>query len=98
MNDVLNSDGYTQAAWLNRIPVGAWALMMVMALCANVLVGVGVTRFKATAALLLVLPLVVSVSFFLIADIESPRSGVIHVTSQNLELLAPSLRGPNASK
>ena len=24
MNDVLNSEGYTQAAWWNRIPVGAW--------------------------------------------------------------------------
>lgn len=25
MNDVLNSQGYTQAAWWNRIPIGAWA-------------------------------------------------------------------------
>src|SRR5580700_426459 len=24
MNDVLNSQGYTQAAWWNRIPTGAW--------------------------------------------------------------------------
>ena len=24
MNDVLNSQGYTQAAWWNRIPVSAW--------------------------------------------------------------------------
>jgi hypothetical protein len=24
MNDVLNSQGYTQAAWWNRIPFGAW--------------------------------------------------------------------------
>jgi hypothetical protein len=24
MNDVLNSRGYTQAAWLNRIPLAAW--------------------------------------------------------------------------
>ena len=27
MNDVLNSQGYTQAAWWNRIPTSAWALM-----------------------------------------------------------------------
>ena len=27
MNDVLNSQGYTQAAWWNRIPLGAWFLM-----------------------------------------------------------------------
>ena len=24
MNDVLNSQGYTQAAWRNRIPTAAW--------------------------------------------------------------------------
>src|SRR5579862_7982101 len=32
MNDVLNSQGYTQAAWWNRIPVGAWCLMSTIAL------------------------------------------------------------------
>jgi hypothetical protein len=28
MNDVLNSQGYTQAAWWNRIPPGAWFLIL----------------------------------------------------------------------
>ena len=28
MNDVLNSQGYTQAAWWNRIPIAAWGLMI----------------------------------------------------------------------
>ena len=32
MNDVLNSQGYTQAAWWNRIPGSAWGLMGVIAL------------------------------------------------------------------
>ena len=27
MNDVLNSQGYTQAAWWNRLPAGAWVLL-----------------------------------------------------------------------
>ncbi len=27
MNDVLNSQGYTQSAWWNRIPIAAWVLM-----------------------------------------------------------------------
>src|SRR6201998_1140142 len=31
MNDVLNTQGYTQAAWWNRIPVGAWCLMISIA-------------------------------------------------------------------
>jgi hypothetical protein len=65
MNDVLA--GYTQAAWWNRIPLAAWALMALIAICCNVLVGYGARRAEAERNLMLVLPLVVSISFFLIA-------------------------------
>jgi hypothetical protein len=41
MNDVLNAQGYAQAAWWNRIPTGAWALMAAMAICGNLLIGYG---------------------------------------------------------
>ena len=89
MNDVLNSQGYTQAAWWNRIPTAAWALMVAIAICCNWLIGYGAHR--TDRLLFLVLPLAVSISFFLIADIDSPRSGVIHVVPQNLVSLAQSL-------
>ena len=91
MNDVLNSQGYTQAAWWNRIPISAWGLLVVTAVCCNALVGYGARGANTKSALLLVLPLVVSISFLLIADIDSPRGGFIHVTPQNLESLAQSL-------
>src|SRR5579862_6901656 len=70
MNDVLNSQGYTQAAWWNRIPVGAWSLMFAIALLSNWLVGYGVRLPEQK--LLMVLPVVIAVEFFLIADIDSP--------------------------
>ena len=92
MNDVLNSQGYTQAAWRNRIPIAAWGLMAAIAICCNVLVGYGARNLKAKGILFLVLPLVVSISFFLIADIDSPRGGVIRVNPQNLASLVESLR------
>src|SRR6266704_3018966 len=44
MNDVLNSQGYTQAAWWNRIPVAAWSLMVAIAICCNLLLGYGARR------------------------------------------------------
>jgi hypothetical protein len=91
MNDVLNSQGYTQAAWWNRIPSNAWVLMATIAICSNLLVGYCVRRTKARATLLLVLPVVVSISFFLISDIDSPRGGIIRVDPQNLESLSQSL-------
>lgn len=39
-----------------------------------------------------VAPLKVGISLFLIADIDSPRNGVILVNAQNLESLASYLR------
>src|SRR5947207_2459250 len=73
MNDVLNAQGYTQAAWWNRIPIAAWCFMAAIAIGCNLMVGYGTQKVKAEFTLLLVLPLLVSVSFFLIADIDSPR-------------------------
>jgi hypothetical protein len=92
MNDVLNTQGYTQAAWWNRIPYAAWALMMLIAIGANLLVGYGARALKAGAGLLLIVPLTVSLSFTLIADIDSPRGGVIRVQPLNLHALAESIR------
>jgi hypothetical protein len=94
MNDVLNSQGYTQAAWLNRIPPAAWALMFLIATCAVILVGVGGSGGKADVYLLPILPIIVSIAFFLIADIDSPRLGVIRLSPQNLLILLESLRTP----
>ena len=88
-NDVLNSQGYTQAAWWNRIPVGAWALMFAIAIFCNGLLGYGARQMEPK--LFMVLPVVVAVAFFLIADIDSPRGGVIRVHPQNLISLRAGL-------
>jgi hypothetical protein len=94
MNDVLNSEGYTQAAWWNRIPISAWILMAAIAVISHVMIGYGVQRTGAESILMTVLPLVLSVAFLLISDIDSPRSGIIRVKPQNLIALAQSLRSP----
>jgi hypothetical protein len=90
MNDVLNSQGYTQAAWWNRIPIAAWGLMGLMAICSNLLLGYGERR--KSMALLLVLPVIISISFLLIADIDSPRGGIIRVHPHNLIALSQSMK------
>lgn len=89
MNDVLNAQGYAQAAWWNRIPAAAWILLVTISFFCNLLIGYGV-RLRSEL-LFLILPVVLSISLFLIADIDSPRRGVIHVRAQNLESLAESL-------
>jgi len=89
MNDVINSQRSTQSAWLNRIPVAAWALMAIIGIGCCGLFGYLVRRTYWLA--FLVVPVAVSVSFFLIADIDSPRGGAIRVTPQNLSSLSQSL-------
>jgi hypothetical protein len=90
MNDVLNSQGYTRAAWWNRIPLAAWALMVLIAVLCNAMVGYSGGRRRSRSATLFILPLIVSISLFLIADIDSPRGGIIHVAPQNLVSLGAS--------
>jgi len=89
MNDVLNSQSYTQAAWWNRIPVAAWILLICIAIFCNLLIGYDAPGRRAF--FLLILPIALSISLFLIADIDTPRRGVIRVHPQNLRSLAESL-------
>ena len=92
MNDVLSSQGYSQAAWWNQIPTEAWALVVGIAVFCNALIGLHARGRSVT--LLLILPIVLSVTLFLIADIDSPRIGVIHVVPRELAAVAASMRGP----
>ena len=53
MNDVLNSQGYTQAAWWNRIPPAAWMLMMLISVGSCVAVGYGARHLARERLMLL---------------------------------------------
>src|SRR4029077_20637961 len=69
MNDVLNSQGYTQAAWRNRIPLAAWGLMWAIAICCNVMIGYYMRPTDSKSIRFFVMPVLIAVSFLLIADI-----------------------------
>ena len=56
MNDVIDSQGYAQAAWWNRIPAEAWGLMGAIALLANILLGYTSKTFERERLLLMVMP------------------------------------------
>jgi hypothetical protein len=92
-NDVLNAQGYTQAAWWNRIPSSAWELMIMISICANILAGYGRHSITMARRLLLIFPVFIAVTLAYIADIDSPRHGIIRVAPQNLIALSTSLPG-----
>lgn len=90
MNDVINRQGYTQAARWNRIPPPAWALMAIIAVFSNFLIGFGANKVRVFV--FAIVPLAIAVSFLLIADIDSPQGGMIRVAPRNLIVLADSLK------
>ena len=97
MNDVLNSQSYTQAAYWNRIPPAAWAVLVAMAVGCSLLIGYGLKSARAGSKLLPILPLGASIAFMFIADLDAPRHGIMNVRPQNLISLAESLN-PNRAK
>lgn len=91
MTDVVLTQRSTEAAWLNRIPVSAWIMILATSLGCNVLIGYRARR--TDWIVFLVMPVAVSVSLFLISDLDSPRGGAIRVAPHNLVSLSQSLHG-----
>jgi len=91
MNDVLNSEDYSEAARINHIPPGVWFLMIVIALFGCVLQGYGTKGTLRRGLLITIVPVTVALSMALISDIDSPRLGFIHVEPKNLARLLQSL-------
>ena len=87
--DVVVSRLSTDAVWVNRIPRAAWILILITSVGANFLIGY---RARRTDWLVfLVLPVAVSISLFLISDLDSARGGAIRVRPNNLISLSQSL-------
>ena len=89
MTDVLNSQGYTLAAWRNRLPVEVWMLLLVIAAGCNFLIGFGAERLSPVTHA--ILPVTAALAFLLIADVEGPRNGFVRVGPVNLEDIAAAM-------
>ena len=72
--------------------VAAWSLMIAISICGTFLVGYDVISRAGKSRLLVVQPLIISIAFFLISDIESPRTGIIIVEPLDLISLLKSLQ------
>jgi hypothetical protein len=91
MNDVLNSAAYAQSAWWNRIPATSWILLAVIAACCNALLGYSSSQARGQLSFFLILPFITALAFMLIADLDTPRGGFVHVAPENLISLSESL-------
>jgi hypothetical protein len=91
MNDALNAQDYSEAARINHIPSGAWFLMIIIALVGCVVQGYGAKGSLRKGLLITILPATVALSLALIADIDSPKGGLIRVEPRDLGRLLKSL-------
>jgi hypothetical protein len=55
------------------------------------MVGYATSGATTGSLVLLILPLLLGIAFMLIADIDSPRGGGIHVAAQNMAALSETM-------
>lgn len=89
LNDMIDLDGKRVAARLNRIPADIWMLLAMLSVMTSVVVGYGQRHRSVLATFVPVLMVAIAVS--LIADLDSPVSGLIQVSQQSMQTLSSDL-------
>lgn len=77
----------TMASWRYQIPGAAWAILLIFGLCSNFLIGYNARKSNANYALLFFIPAIMALSLFMIAQIDIPGEGIIHVEPVNLRAI-----------
>lgn len=89
LNESFDATERRTAAFENRIPLSAWVMLLFVSFVGSVLVGVGIG--SRSQLLRLVLPIVVAAALGETLDLDSPRSGFIHVYQHSMERVAEQI-------
>ncbi len=84
-NNLYTAQQRTISSWRNQVPFPAWILLIVFALCSNFLIGYNIRGIHGNNSLILLLPILTTLALFMIAEIDVPGEGIIHVTPENLK-------------
>jgi hypothetical protein len=91
LNDVFDLDSTRVAGRLNRIPWDVWMLLGALSILTSLIIGYGQKRRAFLASIVPMLTVAIAVS--LIADLDSPVSGLIQVSQQSMQSLSDQLHG-----
>lgn len=83
-NQLYASQQNTYASWKVKIPNAAWLLLITFAFFTNMLIGYNIRGTKGRNWLMLILPILTTLSLFIIADIDTPGEGIINFNPTNL--------------
>lgn len=91
LNESIDLSEKRLAALENRIPRSIWWMLALISMLTCLLVGYSMRR--RFFLVMLVSPLMIAIVMGLIADLDSPRSGLIRVSQQSMERLQMDLKG-----
>ena len=74
----------TKASWNPQIPDAAWILLIISAVLSNLLIGYNIRGMRRGNGLIFIVPLLTTAAFFMIAEIDVPGRGIIHIIPDNL--------------
>ncbi len=94
LNDLIDTDGKRQAAARNHVPPTVWLLLMVVAVtvCGTTGYATGLGDSGRHALSMLVLPILLTIVITIIADLDNPHRGLIHVSQQGMRNLQETLQ------
>lgn len=96
INETFNWSEKRVAAVEDRVPVPIWIMLVLVSMATCLLVGLDMKRrFWVTT---LVWPLMICIVMVLIADLDSPYSGVIQVSQQSMRRLQQNLNAGSDHK
>ena len=90
LNQMIDLSEESLAALEYRIPAVIWLVLLLISLLACLAVGCSLRR--RTALSMVVAPLMIAMVFALIADLDSPRRGLIRTGQQSMERLQSELK------
>ncbi|MDQ8934472.1 bestrophin-like domain [Acinetobacter rudis] len=94
-NDLYISQEKTTVSWRYQIPNIVWALLIFFAIVSNFLIGYNARKEQGINTIILLLPFLITMALFIIAEIDIPGKGVIHVTPDDLLSLREVWDNPN---
>lgn len=84
-NDLYVAQQKTMSTWRHNIPEAAWVVLVVFGVFGNYLIGRTVRNRRGSQSLLLIIPAISALAVFMIAEIDVPGKGIVHVEPDNLK-------------